>query len=183
MMVRSIKYPKLIMLLLAIGVLLAAFGNAGKATQSTDTESLKTNKGTSAPLFDLQDLNGNKVALADYAGQRVYVKFWASWCSICLAGLDELNTLANQENDFKVITIVSPDFRGEQSIAGFTKWFKKQEADNITVLLDQDGTWTQKFGVRGYPTSAFIGSDGVLVNSAPGHKSNEIITQTFKAIK
>ncbi|MBC8079149.1 MAG: redoxin family protein [Gorillibacterium sp.] len=153
------------------------------STQPTDAKSIKLNKGDAAPLFDLQDLNGNKVALADYTGEKVYVKFWASWCSICLAGLDELNTLSNQKNDFKVISIVSPDFRGEQSAADFTKWFKKQEANNITVLLDANGNWTQKYGVRGYPTSAYIGSDGVLVKSAPGHSSNHVITQTFMAIK
>ena len=48
--------------------------------------------------------------MEDLAGEKVYVKYWASWCSICLAGLDELNTLAAQDNDFKVITIVSPDY-------------------------------------------------------------------------
>ena len=98
-----------------------------------------------APMFDLTDLEGNRVALEDLSGEKVYVKYWASWCSICLAGLDELNTLAAQDNDFKVITIVSPDYNGEKSTAKFTKWFEKLSADNLTVLLDEDGVWSKKF--------------------------------------
>ena len=181
---RSFKYPLLIMTLLAIMVFMTtACGNAGNSDQTTDAGSKTMNKGSTAPQFDLEDLKGNKMALAEYAGQKVYVKFWASWCSICLAGLDELNTLSNQKNKFQVITIVSPDFRGELSAEDFTKWFKKQKMDNITVLLDHDGIWMQKYGVRGYPTSTYIGSDGVLVKSTPGHSSNEIITQNFKNIK
>ncbi|MCL6457597.1 MAG: redoxin family protein [Gorillibacterium sp.] len=160
-----------------------ACGTKPNAPASNMGSPTAMDKGKPAPDFALQDLKGNSIQLADLQGKKVYVKYWASWCSICLAGLDELNTLANQENDFTVITIVSPDFRGEQSTEDFTKWFKKQKMDNITVLLDQKGTWTQKFAVRGYPTSAYIGSDGVLVKAAPGHNSNEVIAQTFKIIK
>ena len=144
------------------------------------------NKGTAAPMFDLKDLDGKQVDLASLAGKKVYVKYWASWCPICLAGLDEINELAGQDNDFKVITIVSPNFKGEQSPQEFTKWFKglqeENQGNNLTVLLDEGGKWAQKFGVRGYPSSFYIGSDGVLVKTVPGHNSNDVIVNNFKDI-
>ncbi|WP_036717707.1 redoxin family protein [Paenibacillus harenae] len=144
------------------------------------------NKGQAAPMFELKDLDGNKVDLASLAGDKVYVKYWASWCSICLAGLDEINELAAQDNGFKLITIVSPNYRGEQSSKDFTQWFKGLQADqtgtNLTVLLDEDGKWAQKFGVRGYPASFYIGSDGILVKSVPGHNSNDVIKNNFKGV-
>ena len=142
----------------------------------------RLNQGELAPMFNLKDLQGNQMALADLAGKKVYVKYWASWCSICLAGLDELNILAVQENDFKVISVVSPNFKGEMSPEAFTKWFESLSADNITVLLDENGKWAKEFGILGYPTSYYIGSDGILVKSAPGHHSNESITSTFMDI-
>ena len=83
----------------------------------------------------------------------MYIKFWASWCSICLAGLDEVNTLASENNDFEVITIVSPGFRGEKNSEDFKKWFSGLEYKNLTVLLDEEGTIANKYEVRGYPTS------------------------------
>ncbi len=86
------------------------------------------------------------------------------------------------DTDYKVITIVSPDYNGEKSAEKFMAWFEKQGHKNITVLLDQDGDVTRTFGVRGYPTSAFIGSDGVLVHMYPGHLEDDMITKTFMDI-
>ena len=30
-------------------------------------------------------LDGKQVSLADYKGKKIYLKFWASWCPICLS--------------------------------------------------------------------------------------------------
>jgi len=105
----------------------------------------------------------------------VYIKFWASWCSICLAGLDEINTLYVHNKDFMLITIVSPNFREEKNSEDFKKWFSGLEYKNMTVLLDEDGIVSSKYGVRGYPTSVIIGSDGTLVKTTLGHNSNSQI--------
>ncbi|BFT72093.1 redoxin family protein [Paenibacillus sp. P36] len=177
---KKVKWLLVSVIVLSLFVL-AACGdkNATKAAQSS------LNSGQPAPMFELKDLNGNQVNLASYAGEKVYVKYWASWCSICLAGLDEVNELAGQDNGFKVITIVSPNYKGEQSTKAFTEWFnglQKEQKSNLTVLLDEDGKWAQKFGVRGYPSSYYIGSDGILAKSAPGHNFNDAIIDNFKKI-
>jgi peroxiredoxin len=140
------------------------------------------NQGPAAPQFQLKDLKGNTVSLADFKGQKVYVKYWASWCPICLAGLDELDQLSAGQHDYKVITIVSPGYNGEQSEADFVNWFSKRGYSHIEVLLDDGGTWAKKFGVKGYPTSYYIGSDGVLAKTVPGHNPNAAIDQTFASI-
>lgn len=141
------------------------------------------NTGSKATDFELKDLQGKSHKLSDYAGKKVYIKFWASWCSICLAGLNEVNTMASENKDFEVITIVSPGFRGEKNSEDFKKWFSGLEYKNLTVLLDEEGTISNKYEVRGYPTSSFIGSDGILVKTLPGHKSNEEIIAEFKNVK
>ncbi|WP_152393492.1 TlpA family protein disulfide reductase [Paenibacillus guangzhouensis] len=177
-MVINKKWTVITMVLLYV-LLLAACGNK-PSSQTT------LNNGQVAPMVELKDLNGSQVTLASFAGKKVYVKYWASWCPICLSGIDELNTLAGQNNDFKVITIVSPNFKGEQSTDDFTQWFKglqaEQKGNNLTVLLDEGGKYAQKFGIRGYPTSLYIGSDGVLVKTTPGHNSNDVIINTFKEV-
>lgn len=153
-------------------------------TESEDMEDdqMMTNDGKMAPMFDLKDIDGNRVSLAELKGEKVYVKFWASWCSICLGGLEELDMLTIEETDFKVITIVSPNYNGEKNTEKFMTWYEKQGHDNLIVLLDEDGDFTREFGVRGYPTSAFIGSDGVLVHLFPGHLENDMIKAEFMEI-
>ncbi|MHA0857740.1 redoxin family protein [Paenibacillus sp. CMAA1364] len=183
MMIR--KKWTMLTLFISIVVLITACGNsANTSTEASGTQQTTVNQGKLAPMFALKDLNGNEVVLADLAGEKVYVKYWASWCSICLAGLEELNTLSTQDVDFKVISIVSPNFNGEQSQEAFTKWFKTQSAyQDVTVLLDEDGTWAKQFGVRAYPTSYYIGSDGILAKTAPGHSSNEKIINVMNEVK
>jgi len=143
---------------------------------------MMTNEGKMAPMFDLKDIDGNRVSLKELKGEKVYVKFWASWCSICLAGLEELDMLTVEETEFEVITIVSPNYNGEKNTEKFKAWYDKQGHDNLIVLLDEDGDFTREFGVRGYPTSAFIGSDGILVHLFPGHLENDMIKAEFMEI-
>lgn len=141
------------------------------------------NDGNMAPDFSLMTLDGENVTLADLKGEKVMIKFWASWCSICLSGLDEIDMLAGEMNEFKVLTIVSPDHNGEKSKEDFIEWFPSRETENLTVLLDDEGVITKQYGVRGYPTTAFIGTDGVLVKIIPGHIDNSSIISIFEDIK
>lgn len=171
---------KLFVIMLAAVFLLGAC--AGDSTSST--KAAAKNEGTIAPSFELVDTKGDTYNLADYKGKKVYVKFWASWCSICLAGLEELNTLAGEEQDFVVLSIVSPNFNNEKKRDAFIKWFNGVEGtSNIKVLLDEDGAIAKKYNIRAYPTSSYIGSDGKLIQTLPGHVSNPQIIEKFKSIQ
>lgn len=142
------------------------------------------NQGTPAPDFEMTDLKGNTIKLSDFKGQKVYIKYWASWCPICLGGLEDINTLSAEDNGFKVLTVVAPGQKGEKNMEDFKTWFSGVDnTKNITVLFDTDGAYGAKAGVRGYPTSEYIGSDGVLVKLVPGHADNDTIKATFESIK
>lgn len=173
---------KILSILIGLGVVLALIGviatSLGEQKATMSGINVKTED--MAPAIKLMDLDGNTVDLAALQGEKVYVKFWASWCSICLAGMEELNELAAQDNDFKIITIVSPGINGEQEKADFVAWFKGLEYKNIQVLLDETGEVTKAYGVRAYPTSAFIDEAGGLLYLQPGHLSNERIKEVFE---
>lgn len=133
--------------------------------------------------FNLEDFNGQTVTLADFEGKNVYIKFWASWCPICLAGLEEVNTLAAESNDFEVLTIVAPGYHNEKEKDDFIKWFKGVDnVDALPVLLNESGSVVKEFNVIGYPTSAFINKKGDIVKTQPGHMSNEQIKEVIDTL-
>ena len=165
---------KKLLVLFAVAIFLSA------CSSGTGSDSGKKKE---ASLFKLEDINGKTVDLADYKGEKVYVKFWASWCPICLAGLEDVNSLAAEKTDFKVLTIVAPDYNNEKKKEAFIKWFKGVDnVDDLPVLLDEGGKIVQKFKVRGYPTSAFINEKGELVKTQPGHLSNEQIKKEMEGL-
>ncbi|TWT25215.1 redoxin family protein [Planomicrobium sp. CPCC 101110] len=173
-------------LLKILFVLLIAFGlcSCSVAEPAATASSGQTNDGKMAPSFEVVDLQGKTHRLSDYAGQKVYMKFWASWCSICLAGMEELNTLAGEDTDFVVLSVVSPSSNAEKSSGSFANWFTGVEnTSNIEVLLDEGGPVFEQYGIIGYPTSIYIGSDGVLAKRQQGHISNEQIKEAFKSIQ
>lgn len=147
----------------------------------SETTVMMTNEGEQAPAFEFVDSEGNIYNNDSFKGQKTYFKYWASWCSICLAGLSEVDELFTQADGFTVYTVVTPNANGEQSQEDFVKWFAGLEQKNIKVLFDMKGQAAKEFGVRAFPTSVFIGSDGVLTQTAVGHKSNEEITKIIES--
>ena len=128
--------------------------------------------------IQLVDMNGN-----DYTFSRdknIYIKFWASWCPTCLAGLEELDRLAGETNNFEVVTVVFPGINGEKNPAKFKEWYDTLGYKNIKVLYDTDGKLLQIFKIRALPTSAIIYKDLKIDNVIVGHISNGQIKDYFE---
>ena len=133
--------------------------------------------------FTLKDLAGNDYKLSDNKGKKVYMKFWASWCSICLTGLEDLDKLAGENNDFEIVTVVAPGRNREMDTAAFKKWFKELGHKNLKVLFDETGEVTEHYGVKVYPASVYVSSNGADTTIKAGHNSNDDIKETIKEIK
>ena len=133
--------------------------------------------------FTLKDLDGNDYKLSDNKDKKVYMKFWASWCSICLTGLEDLDKLAGENNDFEIVTVVAPGKDREMDTAAFKKWFKELGYKNLKVLFDETGEVSEHYGISVYPTSIYVGSNGTDTTVKAGHNSNEDIKNTIKEIK
>ena len=131
--------------------------------------------------FSLQGVDGKTYRLSDYKGKKVYLKFWASWCSICLASLPDTDEIAKDAgDDYVVLTVVSPGHKGEQAESDFKNWYKGLDYKNFPVLIDPSGKLLETYGVRSYPTQAFIDKEGKLVKTQPGFMDKDMILKTLK---
>lgn len=118
----------------------------------------------------LKDINNKPVSLDKYKGKKVYIKVWASWCPICLSGLNEINSLSADKNkNFTVITIVSPGLKGEKPTDKFIQWYKGLNYKNITVLLDEKGTVIKRAKILGYPSNIILDSNLNIISTSQGH--------------
>ena len=151
--------------------------------KNTQVSSQIAKKGEEVPDFELTGVDGKTYRLSDYKGKKVYLKFWASWCSVCLASLPDTDELAKEAgDDFVVLTVVSPGQKGEQSEEAFKKWYQGLDYKALPVLLDPSGQLLASYGVRSYPTQAFIDKEGKLVKTQPGFMDKETILETLKSI-
>jgi len=108
------------------------------------------------PPLELADLSGRQHRLSDYRGQVVLVNFWATWCPPCLAEMPSMQRLATtmKEKPFRILAI-----NVEQSKS--TVWrFKKLLEIDFTTLLDSAGDTARQWGIKTYPTSYLIDSEG-----------------------
>lgn len=156
---------------------------AGKQNgdKQAQVSSQTAKEGEEVADFELLGIDGKTYHLSDYKGKKVYLKFWASWCSICLASLPDTDELAEESgDDYVVLTVVSPGQKGEQAEEAFKKWYQGLDYKHLPVLLDPSGKLLASYGVRSYPTQAFIDKEGKLVKTQPGFMDKETILETLK---
>ena len=128
----------------------------------------------------LKDVNGMNYSFGK-DGKPTYVKFWASWCPICLSGLEDIDSLSKELKDFEVVTVVSPGLVGEKKTEDFKKWYKSLGYKNIKVLLDEKGELSKILNVRVYPTSVVVNKDGKVEKVLPGHLEKTEIKKLFSS--
>ena len=129
----------------------------------------------------LEDKDGNPVSLADYKGKKTFVEFWASWCPVCLTGLEQLDQLSKNASDYNIVSVVSPGLLGEMPKDEFIEWFDDLGHENIEVIFDTNGEFIDEFNIRSTPTNVFLNSDGdvekVLLGQMPEEMVKEILAE------
>ena len=172
---------------LCTGLLGACSGQGMESSNKNETkQTAKTGgseqAGKKVQDFRLQGVDGKTYHLSDYKGKKVYLKFWASWCSICLSTLEDTNELAKEEagKDYVVLSVVAPTFNGEKSAADFKNWYQSLDYKDFPVLLDSKGELLKEYGIRSYPSALFINSDGTLAKSHIGYMNKEDILKTLE---
>ncbi len=112
-----------------------------------------------APEFTLNNLKGEKVNLTQYRNnQPTILFFWATWCPHCREQLKEMtkNKDAILGKGIKVLLV---DIGEKAPLV--SKHVEKNKI-GFDVVLDEDESVGEKYGLVGVPTFIFINPQGVV---------------------
>ena len=135
--------------LLALGACSSKMMDTEAATVPQALSSLKTPDNRPASVFLKKD-------------KPTLIKFWASWCPLCLSELGQTEKWA-QDTKFgsaNLITVASPGFLHEKKDGDFQKWYAGLNYPKLPVVTDNGGTIAQSLNIGVYPSWALIGKDG-----------------------
>lgn len=134
----------------------AAGGESGE-TGSADPNAVP------APDFTLMDQYGNQHTLSDYQGKTVFLNFWATWCGPCRSEMPEIQQLyedyGSNEGDLIVLGVAAPGVGREGSEDDICA-FLEENGYTFPVVMDYFGAFSNQYGIRAYPTTFMIDTDG-----------------------
>lgn len=126
----------------------------------TDLESLEVapRAGSRAPDFILTSLDGKEYRLSDLRGRPVLLNFWATWCGPCQVEMPDIQERYERHSPDLVVLAIDFDESAE-----IVAPFVSELGLTFPILLDPGGKVNAElYNVRGYPSSYFVDSDGVI---------------------
>ena len=91
-----------------------------------------TQVGNLAPDFQLQNLNGQAVSLANLRNKPVLVNFWATWCSPCRSEMPYIQEIYEEWSDKGLVVLAINLGESSSKVEEFMQSYNL----SFTVLLD-----------------------------------------------
>jgi peroxiredoxin len=109
--------------------------------------------------YQLTDLDGKPVRLADLRGKAVWINFWASWCPPCQSETPVIRDLAERYADRGLVVIgISVQ---ETSLADIRSYATRYQL-GYTIAADLSGHIFRLYRPPGLPTQIFVGPEGAI---------------------
>ena len=110
-------------------------------------------------VFQLTDLDGQPVRLADLRGKAVWINFWASWCPPCQSETPVLRDLAERYADRGLVVVgVSVQETNADDVRAYAERYQL----GYTVAPDLSGDIFRLYRLYGLPTQFFVGPEGAI---------------------
>jgi thiol-disulfide isomerase/thioredoxin len=154
----------------------AALSQAKPAQDAAVIQFVKNPEG--APAFQLNDLEGKPLSLAEAKGKIVLLNFWATWCGPCRAEVPDLVDLQKRYADKLQIIALATD----EDDADEVRRFVLKSGINYRVAMISDEVRRDYGGIAALPTSFVIDAQGRIVQKHVGLNDPTIYEMEVKAM-
>jgi len=133
--------------------------------------------GQAFPILALTDLQGKDTTIDNSSGKARVINIWATWCGACRHELPSLQRLKSKldETKFDVIGISVDDD------VYLVREYLIEQKISYANFLDADMSIANNiFGIRVYPSTYLVGSDGIIQDVIQGWRewdSPELVTK------
>lgn len=109
--------------------------------------------------YQLTDLEGNAIRLADLRGKAVWLNFWTTWCPPCQSEVPILRDVSERYRD-RGLELIAISVQ-ETSAADVQAYADRYQL-RYTIGFDGSGEIFHEYKAFGLPTQVFIDPDGVI---------------------
>jgi peroxiredoxin len=111
---------------------------------------------TPAPELKARDMSGAPKTLASYRGKVVVLNYWATWCPPCQHEMPSMERLRVKMAGRPIEIVAVNSVETAKEVNAFLSKMKL----GFPVLLDPDGSNTQRWKVFALPTSFLLDAKG-----------------------
>lgn len=184
----TVKLGGILLIVMGVLTIAGAAGTSSQTAGSSAQDQQEEQASVAAPDFTLTDQFGESHTLSDYQGKIVFLNFWATWCGPCKSEMPDIQALyeahGGNAEDLVVLGVAQPGAGREGSREDITD-FLAEGGYTYPVVMDEDGSVFAQYGIRAFPTTFMISSDGTVYGYVEGALSAEImediVRQTVEA--
>lgn len=130
--------------------------------------------GSRSPQFSVLDLNDRTAKLSDFRGKPVVLRFWATGCKPCVAGMPVLDRFSKRYRDRGLVVLAVNIGGSKELVKAFAEGLKL----SYPVFLDPAQITSKKYAVKSVPTTFFIDRKGIARKVVFGEITQELFDKT-----
>jgi peroxiredoxin len=131
-------------------------------------------KGSMALDFELENVDGKKVKLSNYKGEKVILNFWATWCPPCKSEMPYIENFYKENKD-KNVVVLAVNLTNLEKNKNNIQQFINEHHLTFPVLLDSNGTVANLYQNITIPTTFIIDTTGIIDQKIVGPMSKGIL--------
>ena len=129
--------------------------------------------------YQLADLDGVPIRLADLRGKAVWVNFWTTWCPPCQSEVPILRDVAERYRDRGLVLVaISVQETSPADVAAYAAKYGL----GYTIGFDGSGKIFHAYKGYGLPTQVFIDPNGVIASIVGAPLDEAAATAQIEAI-